>query len=220
MDHCLTPCKHSGQGTGLPIGEVLTPDWIKWGHQKFYPCQSFGFIAQKCLSWFDCKCGVGRHKKKSSLQSCQYNANVTAWHNTPREIILAEAVPMFCFWEQMCETNMWSIIRWTYFFFLRFYIQYIFTHNTLLALSFHLFSLTAELSAELWRIGLALKRNSPKHTHIDTHTRIHTVSVRLAVCGTLQLSTTAHFTRLAWCRAGWQVWAHLANGMQLSIACV
>lgn len=93
-------------------------------------------------------------------------------------------------------------------------------------LFFHI-PLTPKLSTDLWRISLALTAfllthvhsSSRTHTHalFPSHTHLLTPTVRLAVCGTLQLSTTAHFTHLAWWHAGSEVLAHLASSVWLSV---
>ena len=80
------------------------------------------------------------------------------------------------------------------------------------------FSLSLLIYGELaWHLKAALKTHT--HTHTHTHTPLLTPTVRLAVCGTLQLSTTAHFTHLAWWRAGSECLAHLASSIQLSVGC-
>ncbi len=83
--------------------------------------------------------------------------------------------------------------------------------NTFFTQSGFLFSLL--ICGELaWHLQSAL--NTHTHTHTLTHS--HTRAVRLAACGTLQLSTTPHFTHLAWWRAGFQFLAHLASCSLLS----
>ena len=62
-----------------------------------------------------------------------------------------------------------------------------------------------------------MQAHAHAHTLTHTHTPLLTPTVKLAVCGTPQLSTMPHFTRLAWWRAGSEFLAHLARGIWLSV---